>query len=142
MHGESPAQDSGFSLLLIFRGGGKMADSAAGVDVILAAGALRTCLLQSSRSDFLRQLIPSAATRSDLRASGSFQKLWQAPQQERRVLDPLAPLTQHLPVTRLRCCFAGCRAVGVRDRHRLLSDATLPDPELYKSQANVACKLA
>ena len=29
---------------------------------------------------------------------------------------------------RLRCYFAGCRAVGVRDRHSLLSDAALPEP--------------
>ncbi|CAE7532031.1 POP1 [Symbiodinium natans] len=48
-----------------------MADCAAGVDVILAAGACH--------------------------------KLW------------------------LRCYFAGCRAVGVRDRHSLLSDAALPE---------------
>lgn len=68
---ETVSMEDGLDVLLVFRGGGRIADCAAGVDVILPAGACH--------------------------------KLW------------------------LRCYFAGCRAIGVRDRHSLLSDAALPE---------------
>lgn len=68
---ETFSMQDGLGVLLVFRGGGKIADCAAGVDMILPAGACH--------------------------------KLW------------------------LRCYFAGCRAIGVRDRHSLLSDAALPE---------------
>ena len=74
----------------------------------------------------------------DLILSGAFQRLWQVPQTNRGVTKyqshgsrctMTACMLPIMKSSRLRCYFAGCRALGVRDRHELLSDAALPDPK-------------
>ena len=80
---EVSCQDAGLSLLFIFRGGGRMADCAAGVDVILAAGTPSVQLLCDCSACCLQgQECKGLVLRADddLSLPGACHKLWPTPQ--------------------------------------------------------------